>query len=197
MLYTKKQRAILEFISNFQKENGYSPTLEEIATEFGISRVTAFGHVKALERKGGLKRRPHESRSITILDPDFTPTGLALPLLGTIQAGAPLEAVEVPEVFDLADMVPLDTDHFVLRVKGTSMIDEGVRPGDFVILRSTEVARNGQMVVAVLDDGEATLKRYHHEGDRIRLQPANDTLPPIFADRVEIRGVAVGIFRRF
>ncbi|MHC5039572.1 MAG: LexA family protein [Planctomycetota bacterium] len=107
MLYTKKQRAILKFLSQFQKEKGYSPTLEEIAKRFGISRVTAFGHVKAIERKGGVKRRAHESRSIQILDPEFSPAGYSLPLLGVIQAGAPLEAVEAPEVFDLTEMIPL------------------------------------------------------------------------------------------
>jgi len=197
MLYTKKQREILEFVSGFQKENGYSPTLEEIANRFGISRVTAFGHIRALERKGGLKKRPHESRSIQILDPEFSPSGFTLPLLGMIQAGAPIEAVEVPEVFDLTEMIPLDEDHFVLRVKGTSMIDEGVRPGDYVIIRSSKLARNGQMVVAILDGGEATLKRFYHEGDRIRLQPSNDSMPPLYAEHIEIRGVAVGIFRRF
>jgi repressor LexA len=197
MLYTKKQREILDFISRFQKENGFAPTLEEIATEFHISRVTAFGHIRALEKKGGLKKRPHESRSIQILDPEFSPAGYTLPLLGMIQAGAPIEAVETPEVFDLTEMIPLDDDHFVLRVKGTSMIDEGVRPGDYVIVRSVSVARNGQMVVAVLDDGEATLKRFFHEGDRIRLQPSNESMPPIYAEHLEIRGVAVGIFRRF
>ena len=95
------------------------------------------------------------------------------------------------------ESIPLDEDHFVLRVKGTSMIDEGVRPGDYVIVRSSSLARNGQMVVAILDDEEATLKRFYHEGDRIRLQPANADMPPIYADHVEIRGVAVGIFRRF
>jgi len=197
MPYTKKQRDLLQFISDFQKDYGYSPTLDEMAGYFKISRVTAFGHVKALEKKGALKRRPHESRSIQILDPEFSPSGYALPLLGSIQAGAPLEALEVPEVFDLSEMVPLDENHYVLRVKGSSMIDEGVRPGDYVIVRSTPVARNGQMVVAVLEEGEATLKRFYHEGDRIRLQPSNQAMPPIYVGACEIRGVAVGIFRRF
>jgi repressor LexA len=197
MLYTKKQRAILEYISRYQKEKGYSPTLEEIAEKFGISRVTAFGHVKALERKGGVKRRPHEARSIHILDPEFSPSGFTLPLLGTIQAGMPIEAVETREVFDLTAMVPLDEDHFVLRVRGTSMIDEGIRPGDHVIVRTTKTARNGQTVVAILEDEEATLKKFYHEGDRIRLQPSNESMPPIYVAHCEIRGVAVGVFRRF
>lgn len=197
MRYTKKQKDVLEFLSSFQKDKGYSPTLDEIAKHFHISRVTAFGHVKALERKGALRRRPHESRSVQILDPEFSPAGYTLPLLGSIQAGMPLEAIEAPEVFDLTSMIPLDEDHFVLRVKGTSMIDEGVRPSDYVIVRRASIARNGQMVVAVLQDGEATLKRFFHEGDRIRLQPSNEEMPPIYTDACEIRGVAVGIFRRF
>lgn len=195
--YTKKQKQILEFLAEFQKQHGYSPTLDEMARHFNVSRVTVFGHISALEKKGALQRRPHESRSVTILDPEFSPGGYSLPLLGVIQAGAPLEAIDVPEVFDLTDMIPLDDDHFVLRVQGTSMIEEGVRPGDFVILRSTNMARNGQMVVAVLNDGEATLKRFYHEGDRIRLQPANETMPPIYVTDCSIQGVAVGIFRRF
>jgi repressor LexA len=197
MGYTKKQRDVLQFLATFQKEKGYSPTLREVSEHFKVSRVTVFGHLKALERKGAIKRTHHESRSASILDPEFSPTGNTLPLLGTIQAGAPIEAVEVPEVFDVKAMVPIDDDHFVLKVKGTSMIEEGVRPGDFVIVRRTNVARNGQMVVAVLDDSEATLKRYFHEGDRVRLQPANEEMPPIYVKNCEVRGVAVGIFRRF
>jgi repressor LexA len=197
MGYTKKQKEVLEFVANFQNDKGYSPTLEEIANAFEISRVTVFGHMKALEKKGAIRRKHHESRSAAILDPKYSPSALTLPLLGVIQAGAPIEAIEVPEVFDVKAMVPIDEFHYVLKVKGTSMIEDGVRPGDFVIVRRTNLARNGQMVVAVLDDGEATLKRYFHEGDRIRLQPANEDMPPIYVNECEIRGIAVGIFRRF
>ena len=194
--YTKKQRNILSFISKFQKEQGVSPTLEELSKQFMVTRVTIFQHISSLERKGAIKRRTHEARSITILDPEYSPKGYILPMLGTIEAGKPLEAIEDPIVFDLTVMVPLDEDHFVLKVRGTSMIEDGIRQGDFVIIRKVGSARNGQTVVAVLPNGEATLKRFYHEGDRIRLQPANETMPPIYVPECEIRGKVVGIFRK-
>ena len=128
MLYTKKQKEILAFISQFQKEEGFSPTLEEIARHFQISRVTAFGHIRALEKKGGVKKRPHESRSIQILDPEFVPAGYTLPLLGMIQAGMPIEAIETPEVFDLSAMIPLDEPvHDYLEGVGTGKEHPGTK----------------------------------------------------------------------
>lgn len=195
--YTRKQKYLLEKIAAYQRETGVSPTLEELAQHFHVSPVTIFGHISSLERKGAIRRRPHEARSITILDPEFSPKGYTMPMLGTIEAGKPLEVIETPEVFDLTAMIPLDDDHFVLKVRGVSMIEDGIRPGDFVIIRSGTTARNGQTVVAVLPEGEATLKKFYHEGDRIRLQPSNESMPPIYVLNCEIRGVAVGIFRKF
>jgi repressor LexA len=195
---TRRQREILDYYQAYTEEAGISPTLEEAAQHFGISKVTIFGHVKELERKGILRRaKPGISRGLQIVGEDTRPGG-CLSILGTIAAGAPIETLEEPEVLDLGDLAPDGKDVYVLRVKGDSMIEDSIRDGDLVVVERTSKTWNGQIVVAVLPDEEATLKRYYEEPDgRIRLQPANSTMRPIVVPEVEIRGVVLGVVRRY
>ncbi len=196
MQYTKKQLEIMNFILEYQKANGVSPLLEEIARKFNVSTVTVFEHLSALEKKGAVARKRHSARSIEITDPELSPDFLTLPMLGYIVAGAPIETLEQAESFSLADLIPLDGKHYVLKVKGDSMVEDGINDGDYVIIREAKMARNGQTVVAVMEGSEATLKRFYHEGHRIRLQPANERLKPIYVNDCEIRGIVVGVFRK-
>lgn len=194
--YTKKQRAILEFIAGYQREHGVSPTLEEIGGEFGVHRVTVFQHVAALERRGALRRGAQLARGIELLDPDFA-LRPALQVVGRIAAGRPIEAVEAPEALDVDDLLPQDGGHYALRVHGDSMIEDGIHDGDLVVVRKTAGARNGQVVVAIVGDEEATLKRFYRLADgRVRLEPANARLRPVVVDRCEVRGVVVSVVRR-
>lgn len=194
--YTKKQRAILEFIVKYQGEHGVSPTLEEIGDEFGVHRVTIFQHVSALERRGALRRGAQLARGIEVVDPEFLPEP-PVQILGAIAAGRPIEAVETPEALDMQDYVPKDGQHYALRVQGDSMIDDGIHDGDIVVCRRTSHARNGQVVVAILGDEAATLKRMYRLPDgRIRLEPANSRLRPVTVDQCEVRGVVVSVIRR-
>lgn len=194
--YTKKQRAILQFIADHQREHGVSPTLEEIGTQFGVHRVTIFQHVAALERRGALRRGTQLARGIEILDTEFLPQA-PIQIVGRIAAGRPLEAVETPEPLDVDEFLPQDGEHYALRVRGDSMVDDGIHDGDLVVVRKTSGARNGQVVVAILGDEEATLKRYYRTADgRVRLEPANARLRPVVVDRCEVRGVVVSVVRR-
>jgi repressor LexA len=173
----------------------------------GVSKVTVFEHVEALIKKGALVRQPHKARSLE-LNPDVQLPDEArstrLPLVGTIAAGSPIEAVEDREHLDLESLfAPRSSamgQHFVLRVRGSSMINDQIRDGDYVICEKRDTYRNGQTVVALLDNGEATLKRYYRERDgRIRLQPANEAYEPIWVepDRVQIQGVVIGLVRTY
>ncbi len=216
MYYTNKQLEIMEFLQQFRSHRQLSPTLDEMAENFGVSRVTIHEHVKQLVKKEAIQSVPYKARSIEILDPQYQEAttsiesraagGEHLPveILGRIAAGEPIEAVEVPERVDLADLLPMGREHYALRVRGTSMIDEGIHDGDMVLVERREVAEDGELVVAVLEDQGiegATLKKFFREtvdgNDRIRLQPANPALEPIIVDTVEIRGVVVGVVRRY
>jgi repressor LexA len=196
---TPKQLAILTYLRDYEREHGYSPTLQEVADHFHVTKVTIFEHVSVLERKGYLERLPHKARSVKLTDqvdfPDERPT--RVPLLGRIAAGAPLDAVEDKEVLDLEEMLAVRGKTFALQVRGQSMIEEQIRDGDYVIVEQREAARNGETVVALLDNGETTLKKFYREGDRIRLQPANASLSPIYVNNVKIQGVVVGVIRRY
>lgn len=197
---TRRQRDILEFLKDYVDRQGISPTLEEIAEHFGVNKVTVFGHVAEMERKGVLKRRARGvSRGLEIVDQESDePAGApALPVLGKIAAGAPIETIEEPEQLDLGALIPEGRDVYALEVAGTSMIEDAIADGDIVLIERRETARNGETVVAVLPDGEATLKRFYREKGRIRLQPANSTMEPIYTDEVEIRGVVCGVVRRY
>ncbi|MCI0650381.1 MAG: transcriptional repressor LexA [Planctomycetes bacterium] len=208
MFYTERQQAILEFIRRYQRVRTVAPTLEEIAQHFCLSKVTVYEHVRQLEKKGAVRKAPHLARSLEILDPHYKEVPIAhdaarLPLsvLGGIAAGQPLEAVEQEEIFDLGDLMPPGVERYALRVCGDSMIEDGIHDGDLAIIERRSVADDGEVVVAVLDDNEATLKRLYREpqgsAKRYRLEPANRRLSPILVDRVEIRGVVVGLIRRF
>jgi repressor LexA len=195
---TRRQRQILDFFQAYSSEQGISPTLEEIAENFGVNKVTIFGHVAELERKGILRRAaPGVSRGLQLVDDGGESPRLTLPILGSIAAGAPMESIETQELFDLGDLVPDGQDVYALRVRGESMIEDSIRDGDIVLVERRSHASNGETVVAVLPDGEATLKRFYREKNGVRLQPANASLKPLRVPEVEIRGVVIGVVRRF
>jgi len=192
---TKKQKEVLDFILKFKKEKGYSPSLEEIAEYFDVSIPTIHQHIQALKEKGMLSTRKGEKRSISLKDDPFSV--IYIPLVGTIAAGQPIEAIEVPDesIAIPKNEISRPEECYALRVKGDSMIKEGIFDGDIVIVRKQPTADDGQTVVAIIDDNEATLKKIYKEKDRIRLQPANQEMLPIFRREVEIRGVVVKIIR--
>jgi repressor LexA len=207
MNLTPKQLRILKMIRDWRVVKGYSPTMQEIADEFGVSKVTIFEHVEALIRKGALERDPNKARSLSPADdtpvPDET-RPLTFPLLGKIAAGYPIEKfrnddqLEVEALF--GPRVGQKAGCFALRVDGDSMQDEGILDGDYVIIERRETARNGERVVAMLRDGETTLKTFHKDrGGKVRLQPSNPAFAPIIvpADEVQIQGVVIGVLRRY
>ncbi|MCY2925855.1 MAG: transcriptional repressor LexA [Planctomycetota bacterium] len=198
---TPRQLEILRFIRDFRARNGYSPTLQEIGDQLSLTKVTVFEHVEALEKKRVLSRGPkNKARSLRVSSDfrfeDENPT--RLPLLGRIAAGMPIEAIEDRATLDIEDLFGARegrADTFVLKVSGNSMIDEQIRDGDYVICRRATTAHNGETVVALLDDGQATLKKFYREKARIRLQPANPAFEPIYVDNVQIQGIVVGVVR--
>jgi repressor LexA len=194
---TRRQHDILQFFEEFSSAQGISPTLEEVARHFGLNKVTIFGHVAELERKGCLRRAaPGVSRGLQIVR-DETPFPTGLPILGSIAAGAPIEALEAPEVLAFEELVPPGSDIYVLRVRGNSMIEDSIRDGDLVLVERRSDPRPGETVVAILPGEAATLKRFYPEADgRVRLQPANASLQALVVQEVEIRGVVVGVIRR-
>lgn len=196
---TRRQQDILQFLRTYVDEHGISPTLEEIAAQFGVNKVTIFGHVAEMERKGVIRRRARGvSRSLELVEQeDEQGSSVSLPVLGKIAAGSPIETIEEPEQLDFADLVPDGKDVYALEVQGESMIDDAIANGDIVLIERRQSARDGETVVAVLPDGDATLKRFYREGNQFRLQPANSTMSPIIVDEVEIRGVVIGVVRKY
>ena len=198
---TPKQLRVLTLVRDYQRKHGYSPTMQELAETLDITKVTVFEHVTGLEKKGLLRRSRHRARSLELTEhgraafPDESRT--TLPLVGHIAAGSPIEAVENRESIDLEDLFSSHSGAFVLRVRGDSMIDEHIRDGDLVVCEQRNTARNGETVVALLEDGEATLKKFYRENNRIRLQPANPAYEPIFVDGVRIQGVVIGVVRTY
>ncbi|HPF71005.1 MAG TPA: transcriptional repressor LexA [Candidatus Krumholzibacteria bacterium] len=198
---TPRQAEILAYITQYADERGYAPTLQEIGARFGLSSVaTVHKHVAHLVDKGYLKReRRNASRDIAVVDDE--PGGLAtVPLLGTVAAGLPIEAVSEQEEIALPESWLGRGRTYALRVKGNSMIEEQIRDGDTVIVESRETARNGETVIALVDGESVTLKQFHKEsGGRVRLQPANPEVPVLIlpAERVRIQGVVVGVLRRY
>lgn len=196
---TPKQLRVLVFIRDFMHARGYAPTMQELADEFSVSKVTMFEHISALQKKGCLKRARHKARSLqlnrNLAFPDERAT--CLPLVGTITAGLPIEAIEQSETLDLEDMFVSPHGNFALRVRGDSMIDDKICDGDYVIIEQRNTARDGETVVALLENGEATLKRFYRDQKGIRLQPANKKYKPIIAKYVEIQGVVIGVLRKF
>ncbi|MEE9133790.1 MAG: transcriptional repressor LexA [Gemmatimonadota bacterium] len=203
MALTKRQREILDFIESFIQSQGYSPSFEEIAKFFGYrSLATVHEHLSNLERKGYIRRNYNESRSVEPLEAVHPRAAAsALPLLGRVAAGSPIEAIEQDEsVCVPEDMLTGHGPHFVLRVRGNSMIDDQIRDGDCVVVDGRAVAENGEMVIALLNGESATVKRFYRESDgRIRLQPSNDTHAPQYYDEsdVTVRGVVIGVIRRY
>ncbi len=196
---TPRQLEILRYIRDFRNRCGYSPTMQEIGDHLSLTKVTVFEHVGALKRKGLLRRgHKHKARSLQVSEgfkfDDERPT--KLPLVGRIAAGMPIEAIEDRQSLDLEEVFPPSGEIFALEVVGNSMIDDQIRDGDYVICRRRSTARDGQTVVALLEDGEATLKKFYKEKARIRLQPANKDHEPIYARDVTIQGVVIGVVRK-
>lgn len=188
---TPKQLEVLKYVEDYSARNGYSPTLQEVADHLRITKVTVLSHLRQLEKARHVRRSHYRRRSIEVL----TPTR-RLQVTGKIAAGRPLEAIAHPGDLDVLGMLKEGKEHFALEVRGDSMIEDHIKDGDYVIVERRPTAHNGETVVALLENGEATLKRFYRENGHIRLQPANAAMAPILLDRVEIQGVVVGIFRR-
>lgn len=202
MPLTKRQREMLSYLSEYTEENGYAPSFDEIARRFNYkSLATVHEHLSNLERKGYIKRSYNESRAIEILPSEVFPKAIELPLLGSVAAGLPIEAVPIEESICVPqDLTTHSGNHYVLRVRGNSMIDEQIRDGDFVIVNERRGVDNGETVIALVDNSSATVKKFYRERDgRIRLQPANEAMMPIYVheDDVTIQGVVVGVLRRY
>ena len=197
---TRRQREILDYLAEFIEHHGYSPSLEEIGRRFGLSSLaTVHKHLGNLQEKGFIKRAWNRSRSV-----ELVPTGsggrvIEIPLQGYVAAGDPIEAVVSPETVAVPESLSGSRSTYALRVRGHSMIDEQIRDGDIVIVEDRKTAENGEMVIALLDAAEATLKIFHRENGRIRLQPANPSMRPLVVDaaRVRVQGVVIGLMRRY
>jgi len=197
---TKRQRQILDFITEFTGENGFAPSLREIGEHFNLSSpATIHAHIQALKQKGMLKTSFNEARSIEIIPANVNwVASLELPLVGLITAGEPIEAVEENDTIAVpADFVTDSANSYVLKVKGESMIEDGILDGDYVIVERNPSPENGDIVVALLNNAYATLKKFYRESKRIRLQPANSSMKPIYAADPLIQGVVRGVIRKF
>jgi len=202
MPLTKRQKEILDYIDGFIEDRGYAPSFEEIAASFGYaSLATVHEHLSNLERKGYIRKSYNESRSIELVHSDGGAPSVTLPLLGTVAAGLPIEAIPDTESLTVPpDMVRRQRENYVLRVEGSSMIEEQIRDGDYIVVQAQSNAEDGEMVVALVGGDSATVKKLYREpNNRIRLQPANPTMDPIIvdADDVRIQGVVVGVIRKY
>jgi repressor LexA len=207
---TPRQLGVLRCIAAFHARHFYSPTMAELATELGISRSTVFEHIGELQRKELLTTSPGRARSLkltskgqrlrkhmsTPASPRARQLASGVPLLGKVAAGIPVEAIEYRESLSLSSCFGNYEDVFALEVSGDSMIEENICPGDYVVCRAASTAENGDLVVALVEDGEATLKRFYKDKGRIRLQPANSSYEPIYADNCQIEAVVVGLLRK-
>jgi repressor LexA len=202
MPLTKRQKEILDFLEDFLTEQGYPPSFEEIARHFGYtSLATVHEHLENLRQKGYIRKSYNASRSIELVPAGRDAAAVELPLLGQVAAGVPIEAVEDRETVAVPEeMISRGGQHYVLRVRGDSMIDEQIRDGDCVIVSARRTAHNGEVVVALVEGDAATVKKYYDDGrGQIRLQPANSALPPMYfpAEHVAVQGVVVGVIRRY
>jgi repressor LexA len=198
----KKQRQIVDYIFQYIQKFGYSPTLSEIAEAINVSALsTVCGHLDVLERKKIVRRYKGALRGIELLgdNGDLSEKGLELPILGYIAAGQPIEPYTDPEATAIVpqQMVSGKKRAFVLQVKGESMIEEGILDGDYIVVEEQAEVKNGDIVVAILENGFATLKKFYKEASRIRLEPANATMKPIFVNNVTVQGRAVGVIRNW
>ena len=197
---TRRQREIFDFLAAFIEQHGYAPSLEEIGRRFGLSSLaTVHKHLTNLEEKGFIRRSWNRSRSVELVPTRGGRRAIELPLLGTVAAGAPIEAVASSETIAVPEEIVAARDAYALRVRGNSMIDEQIRDGDIVLVENRKSADNGEMVIALLDGADVTLKKFYRDDGRIRLQPANPALRPLVVkpDQVQIQGVVVGVMRRY
>lgn len=208
---TPRQLQLLQMIARFQQNRCYSPTLSEMASELNISRSTVFEHLTELRRKGLLSGYQNKARSLKVSSQGqellselseensrtYAEVSTGIPLAGNVAAGVPIEAIENVELLSLTSAFGSGNDIFALEVTGDSMIDEDIREGDLVICRRSRIAENGQLVVAILDDENATLKRFYKEKKQVRLQPANDDYQPIYSDNCRIEAVVIGLIRKY
>lgn len=196
---TPRQMEILTSIRDSQRSQGFAPTMQELADEFGISKVTVFEHVEALIARRQLSRAKNRARSLKLTAAAQLPDDRAavIPFAGRIAAGAPIEAIEQAEDMDIEAMFSGRGERFILEVEGDSMIGDHICDGDLVVAEKRSTIRNGETVVAILEGGDATLKRYYRQRDCIRLQPANPKYKPIYTKEVDIQGVVIGVIRRF
>jgi repressor LexA len=197
---TKRQREILDYLQDFIQRQGYAPSLEEIGRRFNLSSLaTVHKHLTNLQDKGFIRRSWNRSRSVELLAPPSGHRALELPLLGYVAAGVPIEAVASNETIAVPEHLCGRRESYVLRVKGDSMIDEQIRDGDFVVVEDRRTADNGEMVIALVGGQDVTLKKFYREQGRVRLQPANPTMQPMYYDpsAVQVQGVVVGMMRKF
>ena len=200
MILTKRQKQILNFIEESIRKNGYAPSLDEISRHFELHSIsTIHKHLVNLEDKGLIKRHWNRARAIELLPVQDKPEARDVPLAGLIAAGEPIEAVRGNELVAVPEDMIGRRDVYVLKVRGESMVDEQVKDGDYVIVENRTDPRNGEMVVALLNGENATLKKFYREKSQIRLQPAHPTMKPIFVqdDELAIQGVVVGIMRKY
>jgi len=197
---TKRQRQILDFITEFKQKYGYAPSYREIGEYFNLtSPATIHDHIQNLAKKGLIKISHNEARSIELIEENVNFTeAIELPLVGLITAGEPIEAIENKETFAVpATLTPDPANSYILKVKGESMIEDGILDGDYVIVERNPSPQNGDVVVALLDNAYATLKKFYREAKRIRLQPANSKMKPIYFRDPLIQGVVKGVIRKF
>lgn len=199
---TKRQTDVLIFIKKYTAMHGYPPTIREICKGVNLSSpATVFVHIKNLEQLGYIKSSNNKFRTLELLvDNEYIEKNedvIKVPLLGKITAGNPITAIETPnEFFDLpASLIPASAEVFTLHVSGESMINAGIFDNDYVIVRRQSTAKNGQIVVAMTEENEVTLKRFYKEKDYVRLQPENDTMDPIILPNCSIIGIAIGLYR--
>ncbi|MDH5543412.1 MAG: transcriptional repressor LexA [Nitrospinota bacterium] len=202
MSITKRQKEIIDFISSFMEENEYAPSIAEIQKKFSInSPATIHQHLKNMEENGLIRRSPNRHRSIEVIPAGHggIQVGVKVPVLGSIAAGRPIESFPDTEMISLPEEMVADSDTFVLKVKGDSMMEDHILDGDMVIVQRADTARPGDKVVALIDGSESTLKRFYPESNRIRLQPANREMEPMYfePEQVQIQGKVIGILRRF
>jgi len=197
---TRRQKQLMDYLNNYISEHGYAPTLSEVGEHFGLSSLaTVHKHLHNLEQKGFIKRQHNHSRALEVAEAERPAATRALRLLGQVAAGTPIEAIEGNETISVPDEFVRRDNTFCLRVKGDSMIEDGIRDGDYIIVEGRETAGNGETVVALIGD-EATVKRFYREPDgHVRLQPANAAMQPIMVSEgnLSIRGVVVGLMRHY
>ena len=200
MPLTKRQREILDYLNEFIQRHGYAPSLEEIGRKFSLSSLaTVHKHLTNLQEKGFIKRAWNRSRSVELVPTRAAGRAVELPMLGYVAAGMPIEAVASNETISVPEDLVGRRDTYVLRVRGSSMIDEQIRDGDFVIVEDRKSADNGEMVIALVAGQDVTLKKFYRDNGKIRLQPANPAMQPMFfePDNVQVQGVVIGVMRRY